>query len=61
MVGSADFDSSGFVDLHDYRILADQWLEEGAALPADLVFDDRIDQEDLAEFCRQWLKRSNYE
>jgi hypothetical protein len=55
MVGSADFNNDAFIDLHDYRVLADQWLEEGAALLADLIFDDRIDQEDLAEFCRQWL------
>ena len=55
MVGSADLNDDGFVDLHDYRIFAEQWLEEGPALPADLIFDDRIDQRDLAEFCRQWL------
>ncbi len=55
MVGSADFNSDGFVNLLDYRVLGDQWLEEGPALSADLVFDDRIDQEDLAEFSRQWL------
>jgi len=55
MTGSADFNDDGFVDLHDYRIFAEQWLEEGPALPADLIFDNRIDERDLAEFCRQWL------
>ncbi|MHC4240217.1 MAG: hypothetical protein ACYSUC_10770 [Planctomycetota bacterium] len=55
MVGSADFNNDGFVDWQDYSIFAEQWLEEGTALPADLIFDDRIDQRDLAEFCRQWL------
>ena len=54
LVGSADFNDDRFVDLHDYRIFAEQWLEEGPALSADLIFDDRIDQHDLAEFCRQW-------
>ena len=55
LVGSADFNNDGFVDFHDYGIFTEQWLEEGPALPADLIFDDRIDQRDLAEFCRQWL------
>jgi hypothetical protein len=58
IIGSADFNDDGFVDLHDYNILADQWLEEGTALPADLIFDNRIDERDLAEFCRQWLAQS---
>ena len=43
------------VDFRDYAILADQWLEEAPALPADLIFDNKIDQRDLAEFARQWL------
>lgn len=59
IVGSADFNDDGLVDLQDYNILADQWLEEGPALPADLIFDNRIDERDLAEFCRQWLARSD--
>ncbi len=55
IVGSADFNDDGFVDLRDYRVLAEQWIEEGTALPADLIFDNRINERDLAEFCRQWL------
>ncbi|MHC4327591.1 MAG: hypothetical protein ACYSWW_05655 [Planctomycetota bacterium] len=43
------------MDFLDYSILADQWLEEGAILPADLIYDNRIDEQDLAEFAQQWL------
>jgi len=55
IIGSADFNGDGLVDVLDYAILADYWLEEGAPMPADLVCDNRIDHLDLAEFCRQWL------
>ncbi|MEA3226459.1 MAG: hypothetical protein U9Q07_10960 [Planctomycetota bacterium] len=55
MVGSADFNDDGFVDFADYCIFADQWLEEVTNLPADLIYDNRVDVQDLAEFSRQWL------
>jgi hypothetical protein len=55
IIGSADFNDDEFVDLLDYAVLAGQWLEEGVPPPSDLIYDDTIDAQDLAEFCRQWL------
>jgi hypothetical protein len=55
IVGSADFNSDGCVDFFDYALVAGQWHEEGPALPIDLIYDNKIDQRDLTEFCRQWL------
>lgn len=55
IIGSADFNGDGLVDFLDYAILAGQWLEEGTPLPTDLIFDNSINQQDLVEFCRQWL------
>ncbi len=46
-VGSADFTGDG--------ILAKEWLKEGNPLRADLIDDNRIDGQDLAAFCEQWL------
>jgi hypothetical protein len=54
-VGSADFNGDGLVDFGDYCILIEEWGEEQNALTADLTDDNRIDEQDLAEFCRQWL------
>jgi hypothetical protein len=55
IIGSADFNADGLVDFRDYSILSDEWLDEGTALPADLIDDNKVDEQDLAEFCRQWL------
>jgi hypothetical protein len=55
IISSADFNNDGIVDFRDYCILSDIWLEEGTALPADLIDDNKIDEQDLAEFCRQWI------
>lgn len=54
-VGSADLNGDGFVDFRDYCILAEEWLREENPLTADLIDDNRIDEQDLAEFCYQWL------
>jgi hypothetical protein len=54
MVGSADFTGDGFVNFHDYCILAQDWLKEGNPLRADLIDDNRIDGQDLAAFCEKW-------
>ncbi|MGA1980791.1 MAG: hypothetical protein ABSG99_09580 [Sedimentisphaerales bacterium] len=54
-VGSADFTGDGFVNFYDYGILAQEWLKEGNPLRADLVDDNKIDGQDLAAFCEQWL------
>jgi hypothetical protein len=58
-VGSADFNGDGIVDFLDYSVLAGQWRENQNPLRADLIDDNRIDEQDLAEFCRQWLTTSN--
>ena len=55
IIDSADFNADGIVDFSDYSILSNEWLEEGTALPADLIDDNKVDELDLAEFCRQWL------
>jgi hypothetical protein len=55
MVGSADFNGDGLVNLIDYCILADEWLKTGDSLTTDLTEDNKINESDLAEFCYQWL------
>ena len=55
IIGSADFTGDGFVDFHDYSILAEEWLRVEISLTADLTEDNKIDEQDLAEFCHQWL------
>jgi len=52
---SADINQDGFVDFTDFSILAEQWGKAGSSLAADLVDDDKIDEQDLSAFCRQWL------
>ena len=59
IIGSADFDADGLVDLRDYSILADEWHKNENPLTADLIDDNRIDEQDLAEFCRQWRTNGN--
>lgn len=55
IVGSADFNSDGFVNFIDFCILADEWLKTGQSLTTDLTEDNKINGPDLAEFCHQWL------
>jgi hypothetical protein len=55
MVGSADFSGDGLVDFRDYCILSEEWLREENPLAADVIGDNRINEHDLTEFCRQWL------
>ncbi len=59
MVGSADFNGDGFVNFRDYCILADEWLKGGGTITADLIEDNKIDEQDLVEFCYQWLYHNN--
>jgi len=54
-VGSVDFSGDGFVDFHDYCILAEEWLKLGNPLKADLIDDNKIDGQDLEHLCRYWL------
>ncbi len=55
MIGSADFNNDGFVNFHDYCILAEEWLKSEEPLAADLIDDNKINEHDLAEFSYQWL------
>ena len=51
----ADFDGDLFVNFRDYCVLAEEWLKEENPLKADLIDDNKIDEQDLAHFCKQWL------
>jgi len=53
--GSADFTGDGFVNFRDYCALAEDWLKNENPLKADLIDDNRIDEQDLGAFCEQWL------
>jgi hypothetical protein len=55
IIGSADFNGDGLVNLIDYSILAGEWLKTGDSLTADLTEDNKINEGDLMEFCCQWL------
>ncbi len=55
IIGSADFNSDGFINFQDYCILAEEWLKSEESLRADLIDDNKINEQDLAEFCYQWL------
>ncbi len=58
-IGSADFTGDGFVDFNDYCVLAEEWHKEENPLRADLIDDDKVDEQDIAEFCYQWLTSGN--
>jgi len=51
----ADFSGDGFVNLRDYCVLTQEWLKDENPLEADLVDDNRIDEQDLGALCEQWL------
>jgi DMSO/TMAO reductase YedYZ molybdopterin-dependent catalytic subunit len=54
----ADFNSDSHVDFSDFTHLADQWLEIGDGLAADLMPDDgdgQVGVRDLAFVADQWL------
>ncbi|MBA7682642.1 hypothetical protein ES703_90994 [subsurface metagenome] len=52
---SAEFTGDGFVNFRDFCILAEEWRKEGNPLEADLIDDNRIDEQDLEAFCERWL------
>jgi len=56
IAGSGDFNGDGFVDFRDYCILAGEWMKSEEPLTADLIDDNKINEQDLAEFCYQWLR-----
>ncbi|MEE9371314.1 MAG: hypothetical protein V3W45_07595 [Sedimentisphaerales bacterium] len=53
--GSAELTGDGFVNFRDFCVLAEEWLKEGNPLKADLIDDNKIDEQDLGAFCEQWL------
>jgi hypothetical protein len=54
-VRSADFTGDGFVNFRDFSVLAQQWQKQEGPLTTDVANDNRIDGQDLAAFCEQWL------
>ncbi len=52
----ADFTGDGFVNFHDYCILAKEWLKDQSPLKTDLVDDNKINGRDLDALCEQWLR-----
>jgi len=53
-----DFNADGRVNLTDYAMFAEHWLESPAADPFDIAPDDPdrvIDFLDLAQFAGNWL------
>jgi hypothetical protein len=55
VIGSADCNSDGIVNFRDYCTLAAEWQKNQNPLRADLIDDNKIDEQDLAVFCDQWL------
>jgi len=55
VIGSADCNGDGIVNFLDYCTLAAEWQKNQNPLAADLIDDNRIDEQDLAAFCQQWL------
>ena len=55
----ADFNSDGLVNFFDYALLSSAWLTDPNKQYyneiCDLVDNDRIDSNDLARFCEDWL------
>ena len=49
-----------FVDLEEFALFAEYWLETGAGLPADLDGDEDVDIYDLRLFVYQWLCECPY-
>ena len=49
-----------FVDFHHFAKFADQWLDIGADLAADLDGDGYVDFDDLKLFVDEWLNCCPY-
>ncbi|MBN1123368.1 MAG: lamin tail domain-containing protein [Sedimentisphaerales bacterium] len=52
---SADFNGDSVVNLRDFSILAQEWLQTGKLLKTDLIDDDIINELDLLDFVELWL------
>jgi hypothetical protein len=55
LTGTADLNGDGFVDFADYSQLSAEWKQQGSGLAANLINDNKVDLEDIAAFCEQWL------
>ena len=52
---SAEYDADGFVDFVDYGLLARGWLQQEDRPAWDLTGDGLLNDNDLIQFCLQWL------
>ncbi len=55
---SLDFDDSGMVDYGDVFVLAENWLNEGSGIAADLNGDNKVNFLDFAILAGQWRMKS---
>ena len=55
-VFTGDLNDDGVVDYKDLDIMADQWLQSGSSLSANIAGNDTIvNFKDFAAFAAQWL------
>lgn len=50
---------SGYSCENEFK--AAEWQKNENPLKADLIDDNRIDEQDLAAFCQQWLNTTDRE
>jgi len=50
-----------FVDFYSFARFAEQWLNKGVGLEADLSGDDKVDFADLKRFVAEWLYYCPYD
>jgi parallel beta-helix repeat protein len=56
----ADLTNDGVVNLEDFAVQAENWLENGSEQPGDLNRDGVVDINDLAMFGEDWLKQTSW-
>jgi hypothetical protein len=54
---AADLSGNCIVDYADLDIMANEWLDKGAAVVADLDGDDDVDVKDFAVLADAWLEQ----
>jgi len=54
---AADLSNNCVVDYADLDIMANEWLDKGAAVVADLYRDDDVDAKDFAVLADAWLEQ----
>jgi parallel beta-helix repeat protein len=50
-----DLNTDGLVDLHELRVLSEEWLTSGPGLQTDFYHNDYVDFVDFAFLAQQWL------